>query len=80
MSKEAYRCELPSSIRVFFKNTLLYMNGRLSKICLVNTYGARKIPFFATFCMLQYFEDFCQYFIDKGTFWEFYDEVKGVIK
>ena len=38
MSKETYRCELPTYIRVFFKNISLYRNGGLSKIRSVHTY------------------------------------------
>ena len=34
----------------FFKNILLLMNGRRSKIRSVHTYGVSYIPFFATFC------------------------------
>ena len=47
--KEALRCELPTSFRVFFKNTLLYMNGQLSKISLVHTtYAWSKVD--SCFC------------------------------
>ena len=34
--------------RSFFKNVLLYMNGRLSKISSVHTYGVRQIHVFAS--------------------------------
>ena len=35
----------------FFKNILFYMNGRLSKIRSVHTYGVKLIHFFAGYCI-----------------------------
>ena len=38
--------------KCFFKNILSYINGWLSKICLVQTFGVSYIIIFASFCML----------------------------